>query len=444
VTIITSEPGHARPRYGKVPVLLGEYDATVTWKRSSREGAAEKGSVVKNSTTTAIAIVVGVAGAAVTTATGVPLPADLITKVLDAVIKDRSTELIKADTQALVQGPYNTGLEWLAKAKEAKNPEHRLTHIEKAADKFMDALGQEHDRFRRALIEYQLGICWTLLGVLKCQIGGCSDLPDRIEGARGWFERAHATALAHLRDKARPVHKAFHWLIPEGDNSLVEAGAAAGFKGGAAVGVAGSFFVLPVLGVTAGFGLGSVAGAALGAAAGKAIQEVAKVKTDYSYRQARKTFLQEDAPPVLDLMEDLEQLRTNVSALNLKFNEPSPTSHTVEEWLPQPKTVTLRVTGKNGVAFKGAVVWADISKAVNGMTPQVLFKHIVNTGFLAETDVYQAEIQKTNQNNDELRVEIVVDGELVEKQSTTASEGVVTVKWVAGAAARERRRQQIQ
>jgi hypothetical protein len=104
------------------------------------------------------------------TATGVPLAGEVVALTLGAILDDQDRQLeqlkgIQADTQALLRGPYQTGMIWLREAAVQNISEQdQQDFIEKARDKFMDALGQEHEPFRKALIEYQLGNSWTLLG----------------------------------------------------------------------------------------------------------------------------------------------------------------------------------------------------------------------------------------------------------------------------------------
>ncbi len=114
--------------------------------------------------------------------------------LLDTYATRLLTEPLKrvgADTNALVQGPYQSGLTWLNEAANAQSAKERREYIEKARDKFVEAEGQEHDLFRKALAQYQLGNCFFLLG--------------REERACVWFQQAHSSATHHLLDEGTPV-----------------------------------------------------------------------------------------------------------------------------------------------------------------------------------------------------------------------------------------------
>jgi tetratricopeptide (TPR) repeat protein len=119
---------------------------------------------------------------------GNPLAGAVAANALQAILEDQDNQLnelerIKADTQSLVRGPYNTGMSWLDEAaQDSASARDRQEFLEKARDKFMEAQGQEHDLLYRALTEYQLGNCWALLG--------------KTERARIWYQRAYASAYA--------------------------------------------------------------------------------------------------------------------------------------------------------------------------------------------------------------------------------------------------------
>jgi tetratricopeptide (TPR) repeat protein len=143
-----------------------------------------------------------VAGAATSTATN-PLAGAMVTNALLAIIEDRAEErehlkLIGEKMDGLVEGKYDTGMEYLKQAaRPYRSGEDRRRFIDDARHSFMEAHGQERNLFRKALIEYQLGNCWTLLGSM--------------EDARHWFERAHASAESYLKDLGKPLTRANYW-----------------------------------------------------------------------------------------------------------------------------------------------------------------------------------------------------------------------------------------
>lgn len=87
--------------------------------------------------------------------------------------------------------------------------------------------------------------------------------------------------------------------------------------------------------------------------------------------------------------------------------------------------VIIRVTG-NG-AFSGNYGTLDSSRSVDGVAPEE-YPVEVDTGFLS-MDSVSAVMQKDGAGSGELRVQIVVDGEVVKETSTTAEYGVAQVNW---------------
>ena len=90
------------------------------------------------------------------------------------------------------------------------------------------------------------------------------------------------------------------------------------------------------------------------------------------------------------------------------------------------ETVTIVVTGDPGVRFSGDIGNIDSSRSVEGTTP-AQFEQQVDSGALA-FDSVSATMQNMG-GTGELRVEMVVDGEVVKESSTTAQYGVVSVNY---------------
>ena len=90
------------------------------------------------------------------------------------------------------------------------------------------------------------------------------------------------------------------------------------------------------------------------------------------------------------------------------------------------EAVTVRVTGTPGIPFQGNYGKLDSSRSVDGVTPQE-FEEELDTGFLS-IDSISAVMQKVGEQG-ELTVQIVVDGEVVKEQSTTAPYGVVSLNY---------------
>jgi hypothetical protein len=87
-----------------------------------------------------------------------------------------------------------------------------------------------------------------------------------------------------------------------------------------------------------------------------------------------------------------------------------------------PQTITIRVTGTPGVAFRGAYATgaSDSPGVLEGVTPQD-FEVPVRTD---ATEV-AAHVANRNEGNEELTLQLLVGGEVVEEKSST--EGWVSV-----------------
>jgi hypothetical protein len=96
----------------------------------------------------------------------------------------------------------------------------------------------------------------------------------------------------------------------------------------------------------------------------------------------------------------------------------------------ETQTITIRVSGTPGMSFSGNYGTLDSSRSVDGTTPDS-FEVEVKTGFL-EFDSVSAVMQKQEQGSEELTVQMLVDGEVVKEQSTTAQFGVVSLNYLPG------------
>lgn len=85
------------------------------------------------------------------------------------------------------------------------------------------------------------------------------------------------------------------------------------------------------------------------------------------------------------------------------------------------QTVTIRVTGTPGVAFSGGYATAGGSySSIAGVTPQDFEIEVRN-----EADGVAANVQKRDEGNEELTLQMLVGGEVVAQQSTTEPFGGV-------------------
>jgi hypothetical protein len=244
-----------------------------------------------------IANVGGLAAGVVLGPGATPFATTTMTQLLNVMLDNQDAQLeqldaIKADTQALVHGPYNTGMNWLREAASTDiSNEDQRKFIENAIDKFMDAQGQEHEEFRKAQVGYQLGNCWTLLGK-----------PER---ARVHFQFAHASAMRYLRHQEHLVSHERERYVSFVQQALPDSKIKwAGFAVVSAISPVGAS---PILGAAA-------------------------IKKSRAYIKAKREFM-EDAPTVLAFIDALEQLRAQVPELGIDFDDRPPTLAALQEAL---------------------------------------------------------------------------------------------------------------
>ncbi len=90
-------------------------------------------------------------------------------------------------------------------------------------------------------------------------------------------------------------------------------------------------------------------------------------------------------------------------------------------------TATVRVTGTPDIPFSGSYGNVDGQRSVDGAVPAD-YEVNVRSG-PAAFDVVSTTFQKLTDDDSELRVQILSNGEVQREQSTTAAFGVVTVVW---------------
>lgn len=90
--------------------------------------------------------------------------------------------------------------------------------------------------------------------------------------------------------------------------------------------------------------------------------------------------------------------------------------------------VVFRVTGDPGLKFQGSLTTMDISKSVQGVTPQDFPLKGVDTGMFS-SDIVSCNAQKMAAGGGKLTVQIVVDGKVVKQANTTAQYGLAQVTW---------------
>jgi tetratricopeptide (TPR) repeat protein len=268
----------------------------------------------------AIATVVGVAAG--TALGGNPLASAVVTEALKQILADQveeKTQLdqIKADTQALVRGPYNTGMLLLEEAASPdRNAQDRQESIRKAKDRFLEAHGQEHDdSYYRASIQYQLGNCWALLG-------SNSD-------ARTWFQRACKSASEAFREissnaehaKLRRKLNEMHGVADASEPGppLLGSRPFLAYAFGGTVAAAGAALVPAAAAVAVVFPPGAALVGPASAVARGGVQQIRYTRLYDAYQRALEDYKKEVAP-LYGLMEALERLRKKAPVLALKLD----------------------------------------------------------------------------------------------------------------------------
>lgn len=261
-----------------------------------------------------------------------PIAAGLLVQLTKGTPEElKQLKQIRADTQALLEGPYNTAKEWLNESHNIVDPEEKKEAVENALDSFMEAHGLAQHPYRKALTQHHIGTCWVLLG--------------SNENARRWYQRAYASALEYLRNEGNQLHDTWntymkyekykysateHWRIA--DYSATEY--LQDLQGMAERQLSSDILRrIQPLGKglqSLGKGLGLV-----GSATTRAFSiplEAVVDRAQSSYNQAKEEF-RNDYRPVLDFIEALENLQKESAALMLRFQGTSPTSASFEVWL---------------------------------------------------------------------------------------------------------------
>lgn len=88
-------------------------------------------------------------------------------KLILALTGQNPLDELKYEIRMLIQGPFNAGLVYLQDAAEPnRSPEDRRQCIERALDKFTDAMGIQltQQSLARAYAAVYRGICYMILG----------------------------------------------------------------------------------------------------------------------------------------------------------------------------------------------------------------------------------------------------------------------------------------
>jgi len=108
------------------------------------------------------------------------------------------------------------------------------------------------------------------------------------------------------------------------------------------------------------------------------------------------------------------------------LSPPTPDNKAEQKKKEDTQTVTIRVTGTPGIAFRGAYATgaSDSPGVLEGVTPQ---DFEVEVGTRREAEGVAANVKKRDEGNEELMLQLLVGGEVVREQSTTAQFGGVSV-----------------
>lgn len=120
----------------------------------------------------------------------------ITSKVIEAVIGEISEaetqqlilfDRIERNLRFLIEAPFRSSLVYLSDAvKPHRELTEKLALIDKAKDKFIEALVLEQDLLGKVQIKIYVGVCWVLLGKNK--------------DACDWFEKAYETVHQMLVD----------------------------------------------------------------------------------------------------------------------------------------------------------------------------------------------------------------------------------------------------
>jgi len=257
-----------------------------------------------------------------------PIAAPIVAQILNVAIKGedevpKQLETIQGDTRALREADYKTGIAFLkaaqriassaenekdAQARQEKQQEC-VEEVKKAKDHFIRAHGLARGRFSKAVIEYYLGICWTIL--------------KQKDLARDNFNASYASAEAYLEEMNQPAAAAlrrYQALEPR----VATLGKAGIIAGGAAA-VVGQVAVLPVIWIPGISSFATFQAAKAGHKLGSAIGNHQRDKVMHTLEQNRREFNEKVAPPVHDLMNALKILQTEAPDIQFEFVKPLPT-----------------------------------------------------------------------------------------------------------------------
>lgn len=206
-------------------------------------------------------------------------------------------KLLRQDTRSLIEGPYNSAFIHLRDAgKPHRTPQEQTELLTKAKDKFVDALGQERDSFRRIMIMSHLGNTWALL--------------KKKEDAKDWYSEAYQAGINLLQSRLESVEQ------KELLYGVVSGGSLLGTVGG----IVGSFFFPPLSVVVLGCFFGG------GPATSAAEKNVAKA---YG----------EQILPLVELLESFRKLQSETPEFKLTLAElPIGPYEAYRRANPEPKT----------------------------------------------------------------------------------------------------------
>jgi TolA-binding protein len=199
------------------------------------------------------------------------------------------------------------------------------------------------------------------------------------------------------------------------------------------IGCGGLIALVVLLGV-----VGALVGGGGGGTAGNDGDDAPDTPVEKQEEQAGLDKLEEDAQNQQNQQEQQEQdqAQKEIEELERQLEQAEQQQAQEEEQAPPPEEddggegVVFRVTGDPGQRFQGSLALTDTQRSIQGVTPKSYPLRGIDTGMFS-SDIVSGNAQKMQAGDGTLTVQIIVDGEVVKKASTSAEYGVAQVAWMA-------------
>jgi hypothetical protein len=194
------------------------------------------------------------------------------------------------------------------------------------------------------------------------------------------------------------------------------------------IGCGGLVALVVLLGI-----VGAVIGGGGDGTAGSGGDNAPNTPVEKKEEQAGLDELEEDAQKQ---QEEQEQAQQEQEELEQALEQAEQQQAQEEEQASPPEEddggegVVFRVTGDPGQRFQGSLALTDTQRSIQGVTPKSYPLRGIDTGMFS-SDIVSGNAQKMQAGDGTLTVQVVVDGEVVKKASTSAEYGVAQVAWMA-------------